>query len=86
VEDAEEDIVKIEILGTGCPKCETVAKNVRTAVTELGLSAEILKVTDIDEIIARGVMLTPALSVDGELKAVGKIPNVEEIKAWLAGE
>ena len=75
--------MKIEILGTGCPKCETVAKNVEQAVDKLGIQAEIIKVTDITEIAARGVMLTPALSIDGEIKAVGKVPTVGEIKAWL---
>jgi len=76
-------MMKIEILGTGCPKCETVAKNVEQAVDKLGIQAEIIKVTDITEIAARGVMLTPALSIDGEIKAVGKVPTVDEIKAWL---
>jgi len=75
--------MKIEILGTGCPKCETVAKNVEQAVAARGVQAEVIKVTNITEITARGVMLTPALSIDGEIKAVGKIPTVDEIKAWL---
>jgi len=75
--------MKIEILGTGCPKCETVAKNVEQAVATLGIQADVVKVTDITEIAARGVMLTPALSIDGEIKAVGKVPTVDEIKAWL---
>ena len=75
--------MKIEILGTGCPKCETVAKNVQSAVRELGIQVEVGKVTDIGEIAARGVMLTPALAIDGDIKAVGKVPTVEEIKAWL---
>jgi len=75
--------MKIEILGTGCPKCETVAKNVQSAVRELGIQVEVVKVTDIGEIAARGVMLTPALAIDGDIKAVGKVPTVEEIKAWL---
>lgn len=75
--------MKIEILGTGCPKCETVAKNVEQAVAALGIQAEITKVTDITEIATRGVMLTPALSIDGEIKAVGKVPTVDEIKSWL---
>ena len=75
--------MKIEILGTGCPKCETVAKNVQSAVRELGIQVEVVKVTDIGEIAARGVMLTPALAIDGDIKAVGKVPTGEEIKAWL---
>ncbi len=75
--------MKIEILGTGCPKCGTVAKNAQDAVTQLGIQAEVVKVTDITEIAARGVMLTPALSIDGEIKAVGKVLTVDEIKGWL---
>jgi len=75
--------MKIEILGTGCPKCEAVAKNVEQAVAALDIQAEVIKVTDITEIAARGVMLTPALVIDGEIKAVGKVPTVEEIKGWL---
>jgi small redox-active disulfide protein 2 len=76
--------LKIEILGTGCPKCEMLAGNVQSAVDALGLHAEIVKVTDIVEIANRGVMMTPALSVDGEIKLVGKAGTVEEIKALLA--
>ena len=76
--------MKIEILGTGCPKCQTLAANAKQAAAELGLDAEIVKVTDIAEIAARGVMLTPALVVDGDAKIVGKAPSVEELKTLLA--
>jgi len=72
--------VKIEILGTGCPKCEELARNARTAIEELGLTAEVSKVTDIVEIANRGVMMTPALSVDGDIKLVGKVATPEELK------
>ena len=72
--------MKIEILGTGCPKCEALAKNVVTAVEELGLEAEIAKVTDIVEIANRGVMMTPAVSVDGDVKLAGKVATPEELK------
>ena len=75
--------MKIEILGTGCPKCEALKQNVETAVQELGLDAEISKVTDIVEIANRGVMMTPALSVDGEVKLVGQLATVAELKALL---
>jgi len=76
--------MKIEILGTGCPKCETLAKNVETAVRELGIEAAVEKVTDIVEIANRGVMLTPALSIDGEIKLVGRAATVEELRALLS--
>lgn len=75
--------MKIEILGTGCPKCEALKKNVETAVQELGIEAEISKVTDIVEIANRGVMMTPALSVDDEIKLVGKLAAVSELKTLL---
>ncbi len=75
--------MKIEILGTGCPKCEELAKNAKAAVEELRLAAEVSKVTDIVEIANRGVMLTPALSVDGDIKLVGKVATVAELKTLL---
>ena len=76
--------MRIEVLGTGCPKCKATMSNAEKAVAEAGVQAEIVKVDDIVEIATRGVMMTPALLVDGEVKAVGKIPTVEEIKSWLA--
>jgi small redox-active disulfide protein 2 len=75
--------MKIEIMGTGCPKCKTTEKIVRKAVEELGIKAEIVKVDDLQEIINRGVMMTPAVFVDGEAKIVGRIPSPEEIKKLL---
>ncbi len=75
--------MKIEILGTGCPKCQTLMNNVEVAVGELGVEATISKVTDIVEIANRGVMMTPALSVDGEVRLVGTTSTVEELKTLL---
>lgn len=77
--------MKIEILGTGCPKCNALADAVTRAVANLGLQAEIVKVTDIDDIVNRGVMLTPALVVDGNIVAVGKVPAVEDLQKLLGG-
>ena len=76
--------MKIEIMGTGCPKCETLVKNVEAAVRELGVDAEITKVTDIVEIANRGVMMTPALSVNDDIKLVGKLATVAELKTLLS--
>ena len=76
--------MRIEILGTGCPKCGALAKNVEAAVRELGIDVEIAKVTDIVEIANRGVMMTPALSVDGDIVLVGKVATVEELKGLLS--
>jgi len=78
--------MKIEILGTGCPKCVKLAENAARAVREAGVQAEIVKVTDIREIMKRGVMLTPALSVNGVVKSMGKVPGTEEIKSFLQKE
>mgnify|MGYP000939597350 FL=1 len=77
--------MKIEVLGTGCMKCKRLLKNVEVAVRELGISAEIKKVDDITEIINRGVMLTPALAIDGEMKVSGRVADVKELKEILKG-
>jgi small redox-active disulfide protein 2 len=73
----------IKILGTGCAKCQQTEKLVREVIAETGADAQIDKVTDIKSIIQYGVMLTPAVVVDGEVKVVGKIPKKEDIKSWL---
>jgi len=76
--------VKIEVLGTGCAKCKRLEENVRKAVKEAGLTADIVKVADINEIVNRGVMMTPALIIDGDTKVVGRVPGVEELKRMLS--
>jgi small redox-active disulfide protein 2 len=73
----------IKILGTGCAKCQQTEKLVRQVIQETGADAQVDKVTDIKSIIQYGVMLTPAVVVDGEVKVVGKIPKKEDIKSWL---
>ena len=75
---------KIQVLGPGCPKCKRLTELAEAAATELGLDFELEKVTAIADIMSFGVMLTPALAVDGEVKVVGKIPSPDEIKAMLA--
>ncbi|PNX51541.1 MAG: thioredoxin family protein [Thermoplasmata archaeon M8B2D] len=75
--------MKIEILGTGCPKCKATEKVVRKVVEELGKDVEVVKIEDLQEIVNRGVMMTPAVIVDGEIKIVGHIPSVDEIKKLL---
>jgi small redox-active disulfide protein 2 len=74
---------KVQILGTGCPKCKKLAENAQAAIREAGLDCEIVKVTDINEIMKFGVMLTPALAIDGQVKVVGQVPGPEEIKKML---
>ena len=74
---------KIQILGTGCPKCKKLAENAEAAARELGVECEIEKVTDINEIMKFGVMMTPALAVDGDVKSTGKVLSADEIKKIL---
>ena len=75
--------MKIEILGTGCPKCKKLNELTEEAVKELGVSAEIIKVTDINKIINYGVMMTPALVIDDDVKVAGKVPSKQEITDWI---
>ena len=74
---------KIEILGMGWPKCNQLAERAKDAVKELGIDAEVIKVQDIKAITNYGVLVTPALVVDGVVKVAGKIPKMEEIKEWI---
>ena len=76
--------MKIQVLGTGCPKCKKLTENAEAAAKEAGTDYILEKVTDINDIMAFGVMMTPALVIDGEVKTVGKVPSVADIKALLA--
>jgi small redox-active disulfide protein 2 len=73
----------IQILGAGCPKCKQLAANAEAAAKALGIEYQLEKVTDIDRIMGFGVMMTPALVVDGQVKAAGKVPNADEIRKML---
>jgi small redox-active disulfide protein 2 len=75
--------MKIEILGTGCSKCNKTKELVEKAVKETGVNAEIVKVEDFDIILGYGVMVTPALVIDGDVKVTGKVPSVDDIKKWI---
>ncbi len=75
---------KIHILGTGCPKCQKLTANTEIAAQRLGVEYELEKVKEVNEIMKFGVMMTPALVVDGEVKVVGKVPSSEEIQSMLA--
>jgi len=74
---------KIQILGTGCPKCKKLAENAQAAAKELGVECSLEKVTEINEIMKFGVMMTPALAIDGQVKTVGKVASPDEIKKML---
>ena len=75
--------MKIQILGTGCPKCKKTAENADKAVEMLGADAEIVKVEKIDDIMEYNVMMTPALAIDGEVKISGKVPSPEQVVEWI---
>lgn len=74
----------IKILGSGCPNCQKLEQNAKKAVEELGLKdVKVEHIYDINKIVEMGITLTPAIAFDEEVKAAGRIPNVEEIKDWL---
>lgn len=75
---------QIQILGPGCPKCKKLAENTQAAAKELQIECEIEKVADINDIMGFGVMMTPALVIDGQVKTVGKVPSTDQIKQMLA--
>ena len=75
--------MKIEILGMGCPKCKKLFENAQTAAKELNVQADIVKVEDLQQIVSRGVMTTPALVIDGKVKTAGSIPDVAKIKELI---
>ncbi len=75
---------KLQILGTGCPKCKKMAEVVNDVAKSMGIEYELIKVTDINEILKFGVMMTPALAVDGVVKVYGRVPKPEEIKSMIA--
>lgn len=79
-------MTKIEVYGTGCTKCKKLERLAQQAVLELGLNAEVIKIENIKEIMEKGILMTPALYIDGEPKALGRVPSVEEIKEMLTGK
>jgi small redox-active disulfide protein 2 len=74
----------IEILGTGCAKCKKTKGNIEKVLKENGKEAEVVKVEDFETILNYGVMVTPAVVVDGEVKIAGKVPDEKEIRKWIA--
>lgn len=78
--------MQLLILGTGCAKCHTLTQFTEQAAKELGLDYEITKVTDLNQIMALGVMMTPALAINGTVKVVGRVPGVAELKNLLKQE
>lgn len=78
--------MKIQILGTGCSKCKKLFENASTAIKESGMACDLEKIEDIKKITEMGVMMTPALAIDGKVKFAGKIADVESIKKLIRGE
>ncbi|MDY0341076.1 MAG: thioredoxin family protein [Coriobacteriia bacterium] len=75
--------MEIKILGTGCAKCKQLEKTVRTAVDEMGLDATVEKVTELADIMSYGIMSTPGLVIDGEIRVAGRLPKLDEVKSLL---
>lgn len=75
--------MKFEVLGTGCAKCDTAEKIVKEAVARSGVEAEVVKVSDRMQIARTGVLMTPAVILDGQIKLVGKIPDIEDVLDWI---
>jgi small redox-active disulfide protein 2 len=78
--------MKIQILGTGCPKCRVLTEHAERAAAELGIDYELEKVTDMDQILSFGIMMTPGLAIDGEVQASGHVLSVDKIKGLLQGK
>jgi len=77
--------MKIEVFGTGCMKCKRLEKNVKEALASASIEAEIIKIEDINAIMERGIMVTPALAIDGDVKIMGKVPSVDELVKIIKG-
>ncbi len=77
--------MRIEVLGTGCAKCKRLMKNVEKAAAESGVDVEVVKIEELDVIISRGIMMTPALAIEGEVRAMGRVLGVKEIIEMMKG-
>ncbi|MFH0764043.1 MAG: thioredoxin family protein [Candidatus Omnitrophota bacterium] len=78
--------MKIEIFGPGCPRCRQLEKRVKDSISELNITADVEKVSDITKIVDAGIMHTPGLRINGKIKSTGRIPKPEEIKKWITEE
>jgi small redox-active disulfide protein 2 len=76
--------MKIEVLGVGCPKCQKTYERVKEAIRNTGVAAELVKVKEIGEMAKFGIIGTPAVAIDGEVKAAGKVPSADQIASWIA--
>lgn len=78
--------MKIEVLGSGCANCRKLEQDVNTALTELGIEAEVIKVKDLNKILSYGVLMTPGLVINGKVYSSGKIPVMADLKNWIRDE
>ncbi|MGB9940514.1 thioredoxin family protein [Methanosarcina sp.] len=76
--------MKIEILGTGCSKCKKTKETIEKVLKQTGVEAEVIKVEDIEKIMSYGVMVTPAVVIDGDVKLAGKVPDEKDVRKWIA--
>lgn len=76
--------MKIEILGTGCPKCKKTKETIEKVLKQTGVEAEVVKVEDIEKILSYGVMITPAVVIDGDVKLAGKVPDEKDVRKWIS--
>lgn len=76
--------MKIEVFGTGCPKCRKTEETIAQTIRSLGIEGEIVHIDKLDDIINRGVMMTPAVAIDGVIKLEGKVPTEQQIRAWFS--
>ncbi|MBP1661223.1 MAG: redox-active disulfide protein 2 [Candidatus Aminicenantes bacterium] len=75
--------MEIKVLGPGCPNCAEVEKRVKNALAELGIAADVEKITDIRKMMSYGILATPGLVIDGRVKSSGRVPRIEDIKLWI---
>jgi small redox-active disulfide protein 2 len=75
--------MKVQIYGTGCGKCNMLEKAAKQAIKEMGVDAEVVKVSDINQIVEAGILATPGFAVEGEVKSMGRVPSNDEIKKWI---
>jgi small redox-active disulfide protein 2 len=75
--------MKVQIYGTGCAKCNALEKTAKQAIKEMGVNADVVKVSDMDQIIEAGILTTPGFAVEGEVKSMGRVPSPDEIKKWI---
>ncbi|WP_174591290.1 thioredoxin family protein [Methanocella conradii] len=75
--------MKVQIYGTGCAKCNMLEKAAKQAISEMGIKAEVVKISDINQIVEAGILATPGFAVEGEVKSMGRVPSLDEIKKWI---